>query len=101
MFLFGRSYGGLIATNMASTIVGKSMFSGVVLLTPYYRLYTERLYESYKLLLPISKIYPNYVITSEFAEIDEEYMERYKVMLEDPRNLNFFTATTGKIWVEE
>ena len=99
MFLFGRSYGGLIATNMASTIIGKSMFSGIVLLTPYYHLYTERLYESYKLILPLSKIYPNYVITSEFEEKDEDYTERYKVILEDPRNLNFFTVTTAKIWV--
>ena len=47
MFLLGRSFGGLIATNMANTLLGRSLIKGVILLTPYYRLCNEKLYDSY------------------------------------------------------
>ena len=43
VFLFGRSFGGLLATNMSVEPASK-MFSGVATLTPYYRLYMEKLY---------------------------------------------------------
>lgn len=32
--------------------------------------------------------------------MDPEYMERYKIIFEDERNLNHFTARLAKIWVE-
>ena len=77
MFLFGRSFGGLLATNMANTTIGKAMFSGVVLLTPYYRLFTERLYEAYTWLIPLTNVKQNHKFFSEYAEMDPEYLARY------------------------
>ena len=101
IFLFGRSFGGLIATNMANTTIGRAMFAGVCLLTPYYRLFTERLYESYKYLVPLNTIRPYHVFQCEYEEMPEAYVEKYRLCFEDPRNLLFFTARTAKIWVEE
>jgi len=101
MFLYGRSFGGLLATNMANTTIGKAMFSGVILLTPFYRLFTERLYEAYKYLIPLTYVQPNHVFVSEYAEMDPDYAAKYKFIFEDPRNLDFFTATTAKLWIEE
>lgn len=57
----GRSFGGLIATNMANTTIGKAMFKGVVLLSPYYRLFTEKLYETYKYLVPLCWVKPRHL----------------------------------------
>lgn len=86
---------------MANTTIGRAMFSGVCLLTPYYRLFTERLYESYKWLIPLCKVRPNHVFPCEYQEMPEEYLQKYRLIFEDERNLLFFTATTAKIWVEE
>ena len=86
---------------MANTVIGKSMFAGVILLTPYYRLFTERLYEAYKYLVPLSAVRPNHVFPCEYEEMPEEYVNKYRPIFEDPRNLLFFTARTAKIWVEE
>jgi hypothetical protein len=44
MFLCGRSFGGLIATNLQGTFIGSKMFRATVLITPYYRLFDEKLY---------------------------------------------------------
>jgi len=41
----GRSFGGLIATNMAASLIGQKMFKACALLTPYFRLYDEGLYK--------------------------------------------------------
>uniref|UniRef100_A0A7S3HUJ0 Serine aminopeptidase S33 domain-containing protein n=1 Tax=Favella ehrenbergii TaxID=182087 RepID=A0A7S3HUJ0_9SPIT len=101
MFLFGRSFGGLLATNMANTLIGKSMFAGVVLLTPYYRLFTERLYEAYKWLIPLTTVKPNHKFMCEYSEMDPEWAARYEPILNDSRNVNFFTATTARLWVEQ
>lgn len=101
IFLFGRSFGGLIATNMANTTIGKAMFAGVCLLTPYYRLFTERLYEAYKYLKPLCLVRPNHVFPCEYEEMPEEYINKYRLIFEDKRNLLFFTARTARIWVEE
>lgn len=102
MFLFGRSYGGLLATNMASTVLGQSMFSGVVLITPYYRLFTEKLNEAYKYLVPLTMVRPNHIFNNEYStEMDPDYYAKYAEIFEDPRNVNFFTAVTARLWVEE
>lgn len=86
---------------MANTVIGKAMFSGVVLLTPYYRLFTERLYEAYKYLIPLTNVKPNHIFVSEFEDMDPDYAARYKEIFEDPRNISFFTATTARLWIEE
>lgn len=86
---------------MANSIIGKSMFAGLVLLTPYYRLFTERLYESYKFLLPLSYVKPNYYFPCEYSDAPEEYVAKYKWVYDDPLVIDFFFANTAKIWVEE
>ena len=86
---------------MANSTIGKSMFAGLVLLTPYYRLFTERLYESYKFLVPLSYVKPNHYFPCEYSDDPEEYVAKYKFLYEDPRVLDFFYANTAKIWVEE
>lgn len=101
LFLMGRSFGGLLATNMGNTTIGKAMFSGVILLTPYYRLFTERLYQSYKYLLPLTKVHPSYTFECEFVEPDPEYYAKYKANIDDPRWVLTFTAMTATLWVEE
>ena len=101
LFLMGRSFGGLLVTNMANTLIGKSMFKAVILVSPYYRLFTERLYEVYKYLVPMTWVKPNHKFYSEFSEMDEEYAKTYHQVLTDPRNVDFFTATTARAWVEE
>jgi len=101
LFLFGRSFGGLLASNMANTLIGRSMFAGVVLLTPYYRLFTERLYDVYRMLIPLSIVKPNHKFVCEYAELDPEWVAKYKQIFEDTRNLEFFTAMTARLWVEE
>lgn len=97
----GRSFGGLIATNLANTTIGRAMFSGVILLTPYYRLFTERLYDTYKYLRPLCKIRPNFVFECEYAEMDPEYYAKYKSLLDDSRWVSHFTAKMAAVWVEE
>lgn len=101
IFLMGRSFGGLIATNLANTTIGRALFSGVILLTPYYRLFTERLYSAYKFLKPLVKVHPNYTFECEYAEQDPEYYAKYKTLLDDSRWVSNFTAMTATIWVEE
>lgn len=101
IFLFGRSFGGLIATNMANTTIGKAMFAGVMLLTPYYRLFTERLYQAYKWLVPLVKVRPNHIFECEYEQMPEDYIEKYRLIFEDKRNVLHFTAVTAKLWVEE
>ena len=74
MFLFGRSFGGLLATNMSVGPVAKSMFTGVATLTPYYRLYKEKLYNANKIINFLNTVYPNYIIRSEFKPKTPEWM---------------------------
>jgi alpha-beta hydrolase superfamily lysophospholipase len=66
MFLLGRSFGGLIATNMAASPVGKAMFKGVCVITPFYRCWTEKLYNVYPALSVLNYVKPHHVFESEF-----------------------------------
>ena len=70
-------------------------------MTPYYRLFTERLYEAYKYLIPLVKVRPNHVFECEYETFPPEYIDKYRFIFEDKRNLLFFTAMTAKVWVEE
>ena len=86
---------------MANSTIGKSMLSGVVLMTPYYRLFTERLYEAYKYLIPLTSIKPQHKFVCEYSEKSPEYYAKYKSIFEDERNIDFFTAQLARIWIEE
>ena len=77
------------------------MITAVILLTPYYRLYTEKLYDSYKLLVPIAYFRPNQILPCEYSDPDPEWEAKYKWYDEDPRTVRFYTARTACIWVEE
>ena len=77
------------------------MFAGVCLLTPYYRLWTEKLYNVYNAVKCLSKVRPNYRFESEFDGYDAEYMAEWHEIFEDPRSIYFFTAKTATVWVEE
>lgn len=101
MFLFGRSFGGLLATNMATGPVASAMFSGIAVLTPYYHLWTEKLYENRALLRFLDTVHPNYVAPSEFKERDPEWKEKYHFLDEDETFVSFITARTGMMWIEE
>ena len=101
IYLWGRSYGGLIATNMANSTIGRRMFAGIVNLTPFYRLFTERLYQAYKYLVPLCYVHPNYIFQCEYVARDEAFQKKYKNIYEDDRNIGFFTAVTARIWNEE
>jgi alpha-beta hydrolase superfamily lysophospholipase len=101
VFLFGRSFGGLIATNMSVGIISESIFTGVALLTPYYRLWTEKLYT----LMPVFKlgsyIVPHLVIEPEFKPLTPEIEAKWGHIHHDPRNDHSFTPTTALIWAAE
>ena len=101
IYLLARSFGGLIATNMLNTTIGRSMITGVILLTPFYRLFTERLYDSENKLRLLSWFAPYKKFYSEFSEKPEWYKEEYKLVNEDQKALDFFTAKTALIWIEE
>ena len=97
----GRSFGGLIATNMANTTIGRSMFAGVVLLTPYFRHARELLYQVYKYVKTLAFAHPYYIFKCNWDPPSQEYLEKYRQLIEDPKNIEFYTAQTACIWVEE
>lgn len=101
LFLFGRSFGGLIATNMVSTPIGQAMFTGMCLLTPYYRLWTEKLYTHQRLIKLYRFISPFKLIPCEFKDLEPEYEKKWGHLERDPKFLPFFTPTVGVLWVEE
>ena len=78
IYLFARSFGALIATNMLNTTLGRSMISGIVLLSPFYRLFTERLYDNESTLRLLSWFTPFKKFMSEHAEKPDWYLEEYK-----------------------
>lgn len=101
IFLFGRSFGGLLATNMASGPIASALFSGIAVLTPYYHLWTEKLYEARTFLRVLDTVHPNYVIPSALKERDPEWKKSYQYLDDDPTYVQFLTARTGMMWIEE
>lgn len=101
LFLFGRSFGGLIATNMTDSILCQSMFTGICLLTPYYRLWTDKLYAHQPLLKLYRCINPHKMIPAEFKELPPEMEAKWGEKYNDPKADCSFTVTTGVLWAEE
>jgi len=101
IFLFGRSFGGLLATNMANDFLGKSMLTGVCLLTPYYRLWTEKLYDLQPLFKFANYIAPYKLIKPEFKELEPEVQAKWGHIHDDPNCDHRFTPTTGVMWAKE
>ena len=101
LFLFGRSFGGLLATNMATGPVASSMFTGACVLTPYYRCWTEKLYENHNLINFLDKVHPTYVAPSEFQDPSPEWMAKWGETLKDDVFVSKFTARSASLWIEE
>ena len=85
LFLFGRSFGGLLATNMGNTSIGQAMFTGVCLLTPYYRLWTDKLDTLYPLIKLYSFINPYKLIPCEYKPLEPEYEKKWGHLENDPK----------------
>ena len=101
MFLFGRSFGGLLATNMATGPVASAMFTGACVLTPYYRCWTEKLYENHNLITFLDKVWPTYVAPSEFKQKPAEWTAKWGETENDKTFVKKFTARGAKLWIEE
>ena len=101
IFLMGRSFGGLIATNMSHGIIAESLFSGVCLLTPYYRLWTEKLYNLQPVLKLATYLAPHLHIMPEFRKLKPEDEEKWGHLYHDPNNNHEFTPTTAVLWATE
>jgi pimeloyl-ACP methyl ester carboxylesterase len=101
LFLLGRSFGAMLTTNLANSPIAAKMFTGVGLLQPYYRLYTERLY-THQPLVKLWKFFgPHRLMPSEFNDCDPEYAKKWKNSLNDPEFTYFWTPSVGVMWVEE
>ena len=81
MFLFGRSFGGLLATNMTTGPVASSMFAGAAVLTPYYRCWTEKLYDNSRFIKIMDTIYPNWCAPSEYPDPSPEWIAKWGELL--------------------
>ena len=77
LFLYGRSMGGMIATNMMNTSLGSKMFRALFALTPFFRLANAKLYDKMPMIKFISYFKPFHVIPTEKASRTEEYMARW------------------------
>merc|ERR1712151_283733 len=86
---------------MADGPIGSSMFSGVAALTPYYHLWTEKLYNNKRLLQFLDAVHPYYKAPSEFKARDPEWKALYGHLDEDKTFVGTFRARTGMIWIEE
>lgn len=81
--------------------IASAMFTGVAALTPYYHLWTEKLYNNRGLLKLLDAVHPHWKAPSEFKERDPEWMELYHHLDEDKTFVSTFTARTGTLWIEE
>ena len=93
IFVMGRSFGGLIAAQMADTEIGRSMFNGVIHLSPFFKAYNDKLEKVYKLALCLSYIHPHKRFQSApTTERSPEYRAKFSQFLKDARNVTFCTA---------
>ena len=60
----GFSMGALIAAHMMNSVIGRSMFSGVLLLNPFFRDLDGKVANVLKFSLPLSYIAPKFYISS-------------------------------------
>ncbi len=85
MFLAGRSFGGLIVTNMSETEIGKKMFRATILITPYYRLANEKLYNLQWQINLLSYLQPHKLIERPEMDRDRDYMIKWGRYIDDPK----------------
>ena len=64
IFLFGFSFGGLVASRMASSVIGSSMFSGVIYNAPFFKDFDGKLVRVYPFCYAVSFVAPKFGISS-------------------------------------
>ena len=101
MFLFGRSFGGLLVTNMSAQPLASSMFSGVVSYVPFFRCWTEKLYRYEPIFKVMDVLHPYWEKPEEKQKRDKEYLEKWGELAEDPMIVRKFTARMAKLWIDE
>ena len=100
IFIYGRSFGGLIAAHMMDTEIGRSMFTGVILLSPFFKTYADKLEKIYKLIYCLQYVAPHKQFHSApTTERNAEYAAKFKQFLVSPANVGFCTAQTGVFWM--
>ena len=78
------------------------MFSGAAVLTPYYRCWTEKLYDCSKLISILDAVNPNYSFPMEFTDdYSPEWMAKWGELLQDKIAIKKFTARGAKVWIDE
>ena len=77
------------------------MISGVVLNAPFYRSCFKSLYEDYNKVLIATSILPHHALDCKYKPRDQEFLEKYKFVYEDPLGVNVFTLMNARVWVEE
>ena len=91
----------MLATNMINTTIGKKMFAGIVLLSPFYRHGSERMYENERLINAVAWFRPNTKWNNEFDEKPDWYKKEYKKVIDDPKFVYHATAKTLQIFIDE
>ena len=101
MFLFGRSFGGLIVSHMAASPIANAMFSGVVSFVPFYRCWTDKLYNYKPLFEFLDVFHPHLVKPEEKKKRDQAYMDKWGELQTDPTIVRHFTARMAKVWIDD
>ena len=70
-------------------------------MTPYYHLWTEKLYNLYIPGKAVSMVRPNFRLDCEYQASSDDYMKKWAPIFGDPRTVSFLTLKTATIWVEE
>ena len=74
----GFSMGALVAAHMMNSVIGRSMFSGVLVLNPFFRDLDNKVANVLKFSLPLSYIRPKFYISSlSSGGPSEEYKQKY------------------------
>ena len=79
--------------------LGEKIFKAAVLLTPFYRLYDEKLYDKYPLLSIVSCIAPNKIIHMLNSENGPEYEAKWGHVVNDHGQVKLVTPMTAVSWV--
>ena len=64
MVLMGRSMGGLIATQMAHSAIGRKMFKAVILITPCYDVVSKTFWKYMPMMKALVHVVPYYGFNS-------------------------------------
>lgn len=102
IYLYGRSFGGLIAAKMAATTIGRSMFRGVVFLTPFFKSYGNKVEKKSAIIKALCYIRPHMRFHSAPSNVrDETYSQKYAhFTANEARKVAFMTAQTGVMILE-